>query len=86
LEQHRRWMQTERAEAVLRRRPGLIESVFGIIKERQAGHRFLLRSIEAVEAEWSLLATAFNLRALSKHSRRLLEMLASGPPRPATES
>ena len=86
LEQHRRWMQTERAEAALRRRPGLIESVFGIIKERQAGHRFLLRSIEAVEAEWSLLATAFNLRALSKHWRRLFELLAPEPPTPATES
>ena len=86
LEQHRRWMQTERADEILRRRPGLIESVFGIIKERQAGHRFLLRSITAVEAEWSLLATAFNLRALSKHWRHLPEVLTPEPPIPAIES
>ncbi len=77
LEAHRTWMQSEQAQEALRRRPALIESVFGIIKDRQNGRRFLLRSIDAVQAEWSLLAVAFNLRALSKHWRRLLEVLST---------
>ena len=77
LERHRRWMGSRQAEDALRKRPALIEPVFAIVKERQAGRSFLLRGIEAVEAEWSLLATAFNLRALCKHWRPLLELLGS---------
>ena len=75
LEEHRRWMSTDRAQEAMHRRAGLIEPVFGIIKERQAGRRFLLRGIEPVRAEWSLLAIAFNLRALSKHWKPVLTML-----------
>ena len=84
LEAHREWMGTEPAQEALRRRPGMIEPVFGIIKERQAGRRFLLRGYESVQAEWSLLAVAFNLRALSKHWKRMLPLL--GPEREATPS
>ena len=47
-------------------RKQLIEPVFGIIKEQQAGRRFLLRGLEAVRSEWTLLAVAFNLRTLAK--------------------
>ena len=50
----------------MRRRKQLIEAVFGIIKEQQAGRRFLLRGLEAVRSEWTLLAVAFNLRTLAK--------------------
>lgn len=67
LERHRLWMQSRQAQDALLKGPALIEPVFAIIKERQAWRSFLLRGIEAVEAEWSLLATAFNLRALCKH-------------------
>ena len=63
---HRRWMQTAEARDALRRRKELIEPVFGIIKEQQAGRRFLLRGLEAVRSEWTLLAVAFNLRTLAK--------------------
>lgn len=77
LERHRLWMESRRAREALLKRPALIEPVFAIIKERQAGRSFLLRGIEAVEAEWSLLATAFNLRALCKHWRPLAELLGT---------
>ena len=63
---HRRWMQTAQARDAFRRRKQLIEPVFGIIKEQQAGRRFLLRGLEAVRSEWTLLAVAFNLRTLAK--------------------
>ena len=42
----------------------LVEPVFGIIKEQQQAHRFLLRGLRNVVAEWTLLAIAFNLRTL----------------------
>ena len=63
---HRHWMQTAAARGAFRRRKQLIEPVFGIIKEQQAGRRFLLRGLEAVRSEWTLLAVAFNLRTLAK--------------------
>ena len=63
---HRHWMQTAGARDAFRRRKQLIEPVFGIIKEQQAGRRFLLRGLEAVRSEWTLLAVAFNLRTLAK--------------------
>ncbi len=63
---HRHWMQTAAARDAFRRRKQLIEPVFGIIKEQQAGRRFLLRGLEAVRSEWTLLAVAFNLRTLAK--------------------
>ncbi|MCY3571396.1 MAG: transposase, partial [Chloroflexi bacterium] len=77
LEAHRRWMRSRQAEDALRKRPALIEPVFAVIKERQAGRRFLLRGLEAVQAEWSLLAVAFNLRALSRYWLRLMRLLDS---------
>ncbi len=76
LEAHRDWMRSDQAQEALRLRPGLIEPVFSIIKERQGGRRFLLRGYESVQAEWSLLAVAFNLRALSKHWRRVPTVLS----------
>ena len=63
---HRHWMQTAEARDAFRRRKQLIEPVFGIIKEQQAGRRFLLRGLEAVRSEWTMLAVAFNLRTLAK--------------------
>ena len=45
---------------------GLIELVFGTIKEQGRAHRFLLRGREAVEAEWTLLAVGYNLKTLAR--------------------
>ena len=64
LRRHRRWMRTDEARQSYDRRKGLVEPVFGIIKEQQAARRVLLRGIDNVAAEWGLLATAFNLRTL----------------------
>lgn len=63
---HRAWMATADAKTPDRRRQGLIEPVFGGLKERQGARRFLLRGLAAVRAEWSLLATAANLRTLGR--------------------
>ena len=75
---HREWMSTEEASRSYERRQGLIEPVFGIIKDQQAGRRFLLRGIANVAAEWTLLATAFNLRTLWRIWRAGADMWRHG--------
>ncbi len=64
LRRHRAWMATGEARALYARRKGLIEPVFGILKEQMGGRRFLLRGLANVQAEFALLAAAFNLRTL----------------------
>ena len=59
-------MTTPDARTADRRRKSLPEPVFGILKEQPAARRRLLRGLEHVRAEWSLLATAFNLRTLAR--------------------
>jgi hypothetical protein len=49
-----------------RLRKMVIEPVFGQIKERQAFRQFLLRRLEAVQAEWALITTCHNLHKLHK--------------------
>jgi hypothetical protein len=44
----------------------LIELVFGAIKDQHRAHRFLLRGLKAVDAEWSLLAVGYNLKTLAR--------------------
>jgi transposase len=64
LQAHRAWMASDEAQLATHRRRGLIEGVFGTLKERHRGRQMLLRGLANVEAEWRLLATAFNLRTL----------------------
>lgn len=75
LRAHRWWMTTREAQAVYARRKELVEPVFGILKEVLGARRFLLRGLAKVRAEWSLLATAFNLRTLW-HCGRVAEAAA----------
>ncbi len=63
---HRDWMGTEEARAWGRVRKTLPEPVFGILKEQRGLRRFRLRGVAAVRAEWSLIATGFNLRTLAR--------------------
>ena len=64
LRRHRAWMSTAAAREAYKLRKQLVEPVFGIIKEQQGARRFLLRGLVNVAAEWTMLATAFNLRTL----------------------
>ena len=57
-------MATDEARRAFKKRKQLVEPVFGIIKEQQGLLRFLLRGLGNVTPEWTLLATAFNLRTL----------------------
>jgi hypothetical protein len=70
LRRNRALMAEEGSKKLYRRRQGIIEPVFGIMKEVQGARRFLLRGLEKVRAEWSLLVAAFNLRTLFRVWRR----------------
>lgn len=72
LRTHRALMATAAARAQYRHRGPLVEGVFGILKEQLGARRFLLRGLANVQAEWALLATAFNLRTLWRRWRHRL--------------
>ncbi|MGH7260701.1 MAG: transposase, partial [Nitrospiraceae bacterium] len=42
-----------------------VEPVFGIIKAVMRFRQFLLRGVEAVRGEWSLVTMAWNIRQLA---------------------
>jgi transposase len=71
LNEHRRWMQTAEARSLYARRQQLSEPVFGILKDQMGARRFLLRGLESVRAEFTLMAIAFNLKTLSRVWTRL---------------
>ena len=74
---HRELMSTEAAKSIYKRRQGLVEPVFGNLKECHGARRFLLRGRENVLSEWHLLAAAFNLKSLHRVWR------ASSPTKPS---
>jgi transposase len=78
LRSHRVWMATAEAKDLYRRRKELVEPVFGILKEQQRARRFLLRGMAGVQAEWSLMATTFNLRTLARLWRQQPGLVSSG--------
>ena len=69
-----------------RLRKQLVEPVFGIIKEQQGARRFLLRGLVNVAAEWTMLATAFNLRTLCRvwRSSPFIGLFNGPEPRPVS--
>ena len=64
--QHR--LKTEAGQQFYAKRKSTVEPVFGIIKEVMGFRRFLLRGIDAVTGEWTLVCIAFNLKRLCRLS------------------
>ena len=62
--EHRAWMATHAAKVAYKRRKELSEPPFGIIKEQMRFRRFLLRGLNNVKAEATMVAAAFNMRTL----------------------
>ena len=80
-------MSTSAAREAYKLRKQPVEPVFGIIKEQQGVRRFLLRGLVNVAAEWTMLATAFNLRTLWRVWRSSPFIgLFNGPERLCTKS
>jgi hypothetical protein len=49
-----------------RLRKQIVEPVFGQIKQARGFRQFLLRGLEAVQAEWALICTAHNITKLAR--------------------
>jgi len=60
---HKR-MKTKEGKAFYAKRKTTIEPVFGIIKNVISFRRFMLRGIEKVKGEWTLVCIAFNLKRI----------------------
>ena len=61
-------LKTEAGKEFYAKRKSTVEPVFGIIKEVMGFRRFLLRGLEAVAGEWTLVCIAFNLKRLCRLS------------------
>ncbi len=57
-------LQTKAGKILYSQRKQTIEPVFGIIKEAMGFRRFLLRGLEKVQLEWTLVTTSDNLKRL----------------------
>jgi transposase len=57
-------LQTREGKAVYARRKSSVETVFGIIKHIQGFRQFLLRGLDAVQSEWSLVCIGWNLKRM----------------------
>ncbi|GJD65760.1 IS1182 family transposase [Methylobacterium frigidaeris] len=59
-------MNTEPAKALYRLRKQTVEPVFGIVKAAMGFRQFLRRGLAAVEAEWTLVALAYNAKRMAR--------------------
>jgi len=57
-------LETEKGRQIYRERFHTVEPVFGIIKEAIGFRQFSMRGLAKVEAEWELVATAYNLKRM----------------------
>ena len=57
-------LKTRKGKAVYARRKSTVETVFGIIKQVQGFRQFLLRGLDAVAGEWSLVCIGWNIKRL----------------------
>jgi len=75
-----RKLKTKKGKAVYKKRMETVEPVFGIIKNVMGFRQFLLRGIEHVNTEWTLVRTAYNFKRLHKllGSTNLSKCLAYG--------
>ena len=59
-----RKLATKAGKAVYSRRKVIVEPVFGQIKEARGLRRFLLRGLQKVRGEWSLITLTHNILKL----------------------
>jgi transposase len=57
-------LKTREGKAIYARRKSTVETVFGIIKQVQGFRQFLLRGLDSVAGEWSLVCIGWNLKRL----------------------
>ena len=60
--QHR--IKTTEGKKIYAKRKSTVEPVFGVIKQVMGFRQFLLRGLDAVTGEWTLVCIAYNLKRL----------------------
>jgi len=75
-----RKLKTEKGKQIYKKRKETVEPVFGIIKSVMGFRQFMLRGIEKVNTEWSLVRVAYNFKKLHRliGGLRLSECLSYG--------
>jgi len=73
-----RKLKTKEGKEIYKKRKETVEPVFGIIKSVMGFRQFMLRGIEKVNTEWSLVMVAYNFKKLHRliNGMRLTECLA----------
>jgi len=66
-----RKLRSKKGSRIYAQRKAIVELVNGQIKEVRVVRRFLLRSLNKVDAEWHLIAATHNLLKLFRFRRRL---------------
>ena len=64
-------LATEAGKALYGLRKQTVEPAFGIIKEAMGFRRFLMRGLEKVNLEWTLVTTRYNLKHLFNLGMRI---------------
>lgn len=73
----RQRLQDPEVKKQYHKRTGMVEPVFGMIKETLGYRRFLLRGLQKVQGEWAMICTAFNLIKLFRYGAGTLPLVAS---------
>ena len=73
-----RKLKTNRGKGIYKKRKETVEPVFGIIKSVMGFRQFMLRGIEKVNTEWTLVMVAYNFKRLHRllGGKSLIECLA----------
>jgi transposase len=66
LDRHRQRMASSDAGELMRRRSAIVEHPFGTLKCRAGYQHFLVRGLDKVRGEWSLMALCYNFSRLIK--------------------
>jgi transposase len=66
-QQMRARLQAAASQDLYRKRCGMVEPVFGMIKDILGYRRFLMRGLRKVKGEWAMICTAFNLIKLFRY-------------------
>ena len=64
LEKMKHRLQTKEGKKIYAKRKSTIETTFGVIKHVIGFRQFMLRGVEKVKGEWSLVCLAYNLKRL----------------------
>ncbi len=65
-------LRTKKGRETYAKRKGMIEPIFGQIKQARGFRQFLLRGMEKMRGEWSLVCMTHNLLKLFQSGRMVM--------------